>query len=79
MYYMDNLTVVYVMMVPVGIFGLTKGALTYLLMLEFVPSRLNGTLHTVGGICTSFICFAAIAFFYFVDNVRLFCPIMGIF
>ncbi|CAI2365215.1 unnamed protein product [Moneuplotes crassus] len=78
LYFVDNLVLAYLLVIPIGMFGLAKGALTYLQMLELVPSRLNSVLHTFGGLVASLFTFSATAFFYFVPNARLFLIILGI-
>lgn len=61
----------YFLLLVVGMFGLAKGSLTYVHMLELAPTRMSGTLHTLGGMCTSLFTFVGVAFFYFVPNARL--------
>lgn len=65
------------MLIPIGIFSLAKGSLTYMHMLELVPSHLRGNLHTISQVVTSSICIISILFFYFVPNAKLFLPLMG--
>mmetsp|Transcript_22066 Transcript_22066/g.19632 ORF Transcript_22066/g.19632 Transcript_22066/m.19632 type:complete len:159 (-) Transcript_22066:612-1088(-) len=79
MYFINHVIILYMVIVPVGIFSLSKGSLVYLHMLELAPQRLRGTLHTLSSISAGVFGIIAIGFFYLVPDSKLFLSVMGVF